>query len=291
MPDQLRQCYLTTSLDVPAAQSNFLGMKFIKWASAILSLLVALGGGVSIFRHGADSVSPVGGTHNRYEAARHSTVLLVAPDGGQGTGIVIRRGDRTFVWTANHVVENATSVKVQSIIHSGFHRVGFTEFTGRVIAFNKELDVALLFVDAPARYFLPADFDSIVPPPVGTALYHVGNFLGADFDNSVSTGILSQHGVQPKFPNWPWTIVDQTTLPVMPGSSGGPVFNSQNDKVVGLVVGTLRGDDVNFYVPVRAIEVWAESAGLAWAVRGNESPAVLPTITKPVPFIKIFSVE
>lgn len=214
MPDQLRQCYLTTSLDVPAAQSNFLGMKFIKWASAILSLLVALGGGVSIFRHGADSVSPVGGTHNRYEAARHST-----------------------------------------------------------------------------RYFIPADFDSIVPPPVGTALYHVGNFLGADFDNSVSTGILSQHGVQPKFPNWPWTIVDQTTLPVMPGSSGGPVFNSQNDKVVGLVVGTLRGDDVNFYVPVRAIEVWAESAGLAWAVRGNESPAVLPTITKPVPFIKIFSVE
>lgn len=268
-------------------------MKYLKWASAILSLLVALGGGVSIFRHGADSVSPVGGVRNRYEAAQHQTVLIVAPT-GQGTGIPVLRGTRVFVWTAAHVVEGHATVKVQSIIRHNYHRVGTTEFVGRVVSINKALDVALLYVDAPSRYFLAAEFDSLIPPPVGSAVYHVGNFLGADFDNSVSTGVISQHGAKPvNEDGWPWQITDQTTATVVPGSSGGPIFNAANGKVIGILVGTIPGRGINFYVPIRALEVWADSAGLSWAVRGNFSPAVLPTVAVPIPlsFIRIFNLN
>jgi S1-C subfamily serine protease len=295
MPDQLRQCYLTTSLDAGKAPVNSFLVKYVKWASALVSLLVAIGGGVAIFRSGVDSVSPVGGARNRYEAAQRSAVLLIAPNGGQGTGIPMLRGDRTFVWTANHVVEGATKIKVRTVIRHNYHRVGYTDFTGAVIATNATLDVALLFVDAPAKYFRHVEFDSPVPPSVGSALYHIGNFLGEDFDNSVSTGILSQHGVKPLGNGWNWAITDQMTTAVVPGSSGGPVFNAANDKVAGVVVGHIPGLQMYFYVPVRAIEVWADGAGLDWAVRGDYSPRVLPSLPKPQPVpaavLRIFSVN
>lgn len=248
---------------------------------------------MATFRFGVDSASPVGGFSNRYEAAQHKTVLIVAPD-GQGTGTVVQRGSRTFIWTAAHVVEGHDTVKVRTVIRHNYHRVGITEFTGRVIAVNKILDVALLHVDAPSKYFLPAEFDSLVPPPVGSAVYHVGNFLGADFDNSVSTGVISQHGVKPIDENgWPWPVVDQTTSVVNPGSSGGPVFNSANNKVIGILVGTIPGRGINFYVPTRALETWADSQGLGWAVRGDSSPKVLPVVAKPLPaaFIRIFNLN
>jgi S1-C subfamily serine protease len=190
------------------------------------------------------------------------------------------------VWTANHVVADDAVVKVVSVIRHNYHRVGETTFSGTVIARSEKLDVALLHVDCPPEYFLSAEFDSVIPPSVGSAVYHAGNFFGADFDNSVSTGVISQHGAAPK-EGWRWLVVDQTTSAFVPGSSGGPVFNARNDKVIGIVVAIIPGTSMNFYVPVRALEVWADSAGLTWAVRGDKSPLVLPSVAPPSPKVLI----
>jgi S1-C subfamily serine protease len=258
--------------------------KVLKATSVVLALITSLAGAATFFRGcNSNRVAELGGFSNRYESAQHKTVLVVSPDGSQGTGIVIKRGDRIFVWTAAHVVYGFDHADIKIVLRNGPRKVGVTTFSGRVLALESNVDVALLYVDAPTSYFVAAEFESPVPLPVGSTVYHVGNFLGIDFDNSVSTGIVSQIGVNPG-KGWPWAITDQTTCSVVPGSSGGPLF-SDNDKVAGIIVGLIPERPIYVYVPVRVIEVWADSVGLSWAIRGNSSPLILPIYTAPKPVV------
>lgn len=255
--------------------------RIMRWGAALLTVMALVSGTVGFFRSGCHSVSILGDTHNRFETAQRKTVLVAAPD-GQGTGVVVKRDGKIFVWTACHVVYGHEKVLVKTIIRNGYHKVGESVFTGKVVAYDAAVDVALLYVDSPSEYFEGAEFDSLIPPPVGTAVYHVGNFLGAAFDGSVSTGVISQIGVNPG-EGWPWAITDQTTASIVPGSSGGPLFNGENDRVLGLVVGHVPPSPIYLYVPVRSLEVWAEKAGVLWAVRGKHCPKVLTFITFPKP--------
>lgn len=250
----------------------------IKWASTLLALATLATGTVAFFR----GCSP-GVVHslNQFEHVQRKTVLVVAPD-GQGSGVVVKRGGKVFVWTACHVVYGHEKVLVKTIIRNGFHKVGESVFTGRVVAYDAAVDVALLYVDAPSEYFEGAEFDSLVPPPVGSAVYHVGNFLGAAFDGSVSTGVISQIGVNPG-EGWPWAVTDQTSAAIVPGSSGGPLFRTSNNKILGFVVGHVPPSPIYVYVPVRVVEVWAEKAGVLWAIRGHSAPKVLTFAEFPKP--------
>lgn len=241
---------------------------------------------------------------NRYEAAQHKTVLIATKE-SQGTGIVVKRKNalgqtRVFVWTAAHVMGDDMVADVKIEIRNDYHRVGRTTFTGKVIAISKVVDVAVLWVDAPEQYFVGAEFASEVPLPVGSAVYHVGNFLGTDFDNSVSTGIISQVGVNPGG-DFPWPVSDQFTSLVMPGSSGGPLFDASNDKVVGVVVGSLA-HSFFFSVPVRALSVFADVQHVEFALHGSSCPSdgalslkILSPKPKPIKapelLLRIFSVE
>jgi S1-C subfamily serine protease len=212
-----------------------------------------------------------------YTRSQKSTVLLVAKDGGQGSGVVIRRenalGSRLFVWTAAHVVSGSPEMEVKQFIRIGTRKAGSVSLGANVIAQSPGGDMALLWLDADADYF-PGSHLSTEPAPVGTPVYHVGNFLGADFDDSISTGVISQIGVMPSMFGWPWPVSDQMVGAACPGSSGGPVFRADNNEVLGLVVGAPGRGSLGFvcYVPVRAMNAWAEEAGMQWAIRGTRCP-------------------
>lgn len=235
--------------------------KFFGLVSAVSSVALAV---VGYLRHDYAS--------HRFERAQKQTVL-VSTVSGSGTGVVVKRHDHVFVWTAAHVVSDTGSPAIKVILRNGLHKAGDASFTGSVIAKSIILDVALISVDAPENFFeQSATFDDILPLPVGSSVYHVGNFLGTDFDNSVSTGVLSQVGVNPEhLTGWPWPVADQTTALIVPGSSGGPIFNDKNNRVLGLAVGTV--DNIFVFVPIRAIEVFANSAHVFWAVRGHDCPS------------------
>lgn len=244
--------------------------KFFGLVSALGSVALAV---VGYLRHDYAA--------HRFERAQRQTVLVSTPF-GSGTGVVIKRHEHVFVWTAAHVVSATGSPTVKVILRNGLHKAGEASFTGSVIAKSPALDLALISVDAPEEFFSGATFDDILPLPVGSAVYHVGNFLGADFDNSVSTGVLSQVGVSPqRLLGWPWPVADQTTTLIVPGSSGGPIFNDKNNRVIGLAVGTVN--NIFVFVPTRAIEVFATAAHVSWAVRGNDCPsnAELRTLAEP----------
>lgn len=217
----------------------------------------------------------VDGVRNCYERAQSATALIVTPT-GSGSGVVVKRGARIFLWTAAHVVDDCDSVVVRSYIRHEGARVGHTDFTARIIERNDALDVALLWVVAPVEYFDGVELAGPEIMRVGQSVYHVGNYWGAQFDDSVSIGVISQIGVVPLSPDWPWQFcLDQTTTFVTYGSSGGGIFRHSDNKLIGILVGGARPGvaDVNVFVPIRAIKAWADSGHIVWAMYGDEAPA------------------
>lgn len=215
----------------------------------------------------------VGEPRNCYETAQRATTLIVTPTGGSGSGFVVRRDKRLFIFTAAHVVDDCDTVTARNYIRHAGTRVGHTEFSARVIARNDSLDAALLWMIAPAEYFDSVEFANSDVMRVGASVYHVGNYYGADFDSSVSIGIVSQIGIEQV--GWPWKFpLDQTTAFVTYGSSGGGIFRHSDNRVIGILVGGCRPgvSDINFFVPVRALRQWAKSEGLLWAMYGDASP-------------------
>jgi S1-C subfamily serine protease len=241
---------------------------------------------------------------NSVADAQRATVSVKAKT-GEGSGVVIRRENsrgqpRLFIWTAAHVVDEADdySVVIRQIIRNEGHKVGTLDFKAKLILrSDASIDLALLWMDAPPGYFSGAEFDT-GELRIGQPLYHVGNFFGEVFDDSFSTGVLSQFGAHPGR-SWPWgdQFLDQMTTLIVPGSSGGPVFNAENDRLVGIAVGWAGLPGISFFVPLRTIIPFAHQTGFAWAVYGSGCPndselraLALKYVTKPGP-VRDFTVE
>lgn len=183
---------------------------------------------------------------------------------GPGTGIVIKRAGFVYVWTAYHVIVGETKIEAKQFFHFDGHKAGYVVFPATVVWFDRTNDLALLWVDAPGDFFTGVTFSSDEIPAVGDPIFHVGNFLGEDFDGSVSTGIVSQIGISHSDPLWPWKITDQITATVTAGSSGGGVFNNKGE-VIGIVVGGAQRGDFGFsnYIPVRVMH---SDKSIRWAI-------------------------
>lgn len=213
--------------------------------------------------------------------------------GGEGSGVIKTRKmkDGTnvcFVWTAAHVVDNLRSTRSVIDSKSGTSKtvvefrdamvvkalkqdgrtVGKLELMAEVVRYSAEEDLALLrirktnYVDASVIFYLE---DKI--PAIGTDLLHVGSLLGQLGSNSMTTGIMSQHGrlIDKK-------VFDQTTVAAFPGSSGGGVY-LKDGKMVGMVVRG-AGETFNLIVPVRRLHKWAKRANVEWAV---DDKVAMPT--------------
>lgn len=210
----------------------------------------------------------------QFNTAQDSTVIVKSPSGASGSGSVIRRvnrdgSPRLFVWTAAHVVDDADTFGIESRVrNAGFERDA-ANFAVFVVFRAPAEDIALLALDAPDGFFRYAQFDNVEQRPIGSEVFHVGNFFGADaFDDSVSWGRISQIGVRPDA-GWDWKSIDQADMVIIPGSSGGPLFSSESNRILGIVVGWPRMPGINFYVPLRTIR----KVSPEWAVYGNDCPS------------------
>lgn len=208
----------------------------------------------------------------------------------EGSGVAFSRDGTTLIWTAGHVVEGLRKTRevvepgtgtkrtvvefddpqiVQQLIENG-RTVGRVEMDAEVIRYSDSdsgEDVALLRVRKKGFLAVAARFHDGGEVPLGTRLFHVGSLLGQVGSNSMTDGIMSQHGrVLGK------KEFDQTTVTAFPGSSGGGVYLADG-QYVGMVVRG-AGEGFNLIVPVRRLRAWAKKAGVEWAV----DPAVaMPT--------------
>jgi hypothetical protein len=205
----------------------------------------------------------------------------------EGSGVAFNRGGITYIWTAGHVVDGLRSTrmvvdpktgtprtivefkdaKIVKTLRENGRTVGRTEIDAEVIRYSGAdhgEDLALLrvrkkgFLNVSARFYLEKDI-----PNLGTRLLHVGSLLGQQGSNSLTAGIMSQHGrLIGK------TVYDQTTVTAFPGSSGGGVY-LEDGRYVGMLVRG-AGEGFNLIVPARRMRAWAERAGVLWAIDPKE---------------------
>lgn len=184
------------------------------------------------------------------ERARGSVVEILGSVEGSdetsyGTGFAVR--EKNLVVTNAHVVRGVKKPLVRT-------RDGATYASVRVLESDDALDLAVLRVLGLALEPLPLAAEPLAP--VGTEVVAVGHPRGYEF--TVSAGIVSatralkERGIE----------MLQTTAPISPGSSGGPLLDRAG-QVVGVCSLTLaEGQNINFAVPAREVGPFLER-GLA----------------------------
>ena len=212
---------------------------------------------------------------------------------GEGSGVVFTRKDSkgnlvNFVWTAAHVVDNMRLTKrilvdgtYKTIVHfrdpviikeirQDGRTVGRLQMDAEVLKYSESEDghdLALLrirklnFVHDSVVFYLDEEL-----PPLGTDLLHVGSLLGQFGANSMTSGIMSQHGRVLKDLNK--HIFDQTTCTAFPGSSGGGVYLKSDARYVGMLVRG-AGEGFNLIVPIRRMISYCEKHKIMWALDKN----------------------
>jgi S1-C subfamily serine protease len=257
----------------------------------ILATIVALVSD-SVFAQGNDKPLKKPDTHEvktgHSDAERPSYLqsisVTIHAGRSQGSGVIKTRGDTNYVWTAAHVVEALRSTRqvvdpktgsvrtvvefkdakvVTELIEDG-RSVGKIEMDAEVLRYSDAdtgEDLALLrirkknFIRSTVRFYLD---DKI--PPIGTRLLHVGSLLGQMGSNSLTSGIISQHGRVIKS-----KVYDQTTCAAFPGSSGGGVYLESDGRYIGMIVRG-AGETFNLTVPIRRMREWAARSKIEFAL-------------------------
>lgn len=161
----------------------------------------------------------------------HDAIVEVITSGGNGTGVVIsisndkpvKNGFEGYVLTAWHVIQDdLNSGKIKVGYRNGERSKGCT-----VVDFNQEMDVALLWVWVPAE--IPAVPLASDPIEYGQTLEFAGLGGGSDIKCCI------RHFAAVASP--PSSIEKIfADVPLLPGDSGGPVFNERQE-VVGIISG------------------------------------------------------
>ena len=203
-----------------------------------------------------------------------------------GSGVMVRTSDgQTWVWTAGHVCEALREVQVSETDSGKRMKVEFRDAKiqrfhqdkgeGRIVSTfladaevirysNADTghDLCLLrlrdkdFKPAnSARFYLDKEITEI-----GDELYHCGSLLGPIGSNSLTNGIMSQHGRV-----FDRKIYDQTNATSFPGSSGGIICLKSDGRYVGMLV-MGAGEGFSLFVPVRRMHKWAKEQGVEFAM-------------------------
>ncbi len=174
---------------------------------------------------------------------------------GLGTGVVVNQ-DGTIL-TANHVIEEASSIDI--VFPDGTHSVGV------VAAADTARDIAVL---------RPATLPSVVVPAVlgsagvgvGLPIVAVGNPLG--LDDTTTAGVISALDRTIRADDGtPHTGLIQFDAAVNPGSSGGPLLNQQGE-VIGVVVALADPSHDGYFIGIG----FAVPIGAAVATGGGDQP-------------------
>jgi len=142
---------------------------------------------------------------------------------GSGSGVIIRPDG--YIVTNNHVVQNATQVKVTLTNNK--------TYDAKVIGTDPVTDVALIKIEAEN---LPAiEFEDSDKLRLGEWVLAIGSPLGEQLRSTVTAGIVSAKGRS--MPNYDGQFriesFIQTDAAVNPGNSGGALVNKAG-KLVGI---------------------------------------------------------
>ncbi|MBS7647674.1 trypsin-like peptidase domain-containing protein [Candidatus Bathyarchaeota archaeon] len=188
-----------------------------------------------------DSVVIIRGVMIQYDVFRRPYYTQV-----QGSGFVYNFSGQMVVITNYHVVQNAINLTVTFINGNGY--------AATVLGSDPYVDLAVLSVNAPPCEFKPLEIVSSSTLKVGDVVVAVGNPYG--LAGSMSIGIVSALGrtiTEEQTGGYLIANVIQTTAPLNPGNSGGPLLNPQG-QVVGVTTAIVSGSQgLGFAIPSNTI--------------------------------------
>ncbi len=164
-----------------------------------------------------------------------------------GSGVIIHPDG--FIVTNNHVVENATDVRVK--LEDG------KEYKATVVGRDPKTDLALIKIDAKNLPVAPfGDSDKI---EVGEPVMAIGNPFG--LDATVTTGVVSAKGRV--IGEGPYDDFIQTDASINRGNSGGPLINTKGEVVA---------------INTAIFSPTGGSVGIGFAIPINQAKAILPQL-------------
>jgi V8-like Glu-specific endopeptidase len=214
------------------------GTSFMKYMAAVLLLVAAMSAqnAPSTNKGGRLDIPAIS------REANGAVVSIVVSDKNghpvaQGSGFLISKDGQ--VVTNYHVIKNGSSAVIK------FPDGAFFVVDG-VLASDKDRDVAIIKAHGnDFRALTLGDSDRL---QVGEEVVAIGSPLS--LESTVSNGIVSAIR----------TVEDeggkflQITVPISPGSSGGPLFN-MSGKVVGITTSHIKGgENLNFAIPINDVK-------------------------------------
>lgn len=166
-----------------------------------------------------------------------------------GTGMIVTPSGE--VLTNNHVVEDASSIKVSIAGRSG-------TYSAKVLGTDVTKDVALLQIEGVSNlpYVTLGDSSTVA---VGDQVIAIGNALGLGGKPSVVSGGISATGrtitASDSSGALPETLhgMLETSAPIAPGDSGGPLVNMKG-QVIGMDTAAASADGtgstIGFAIPI-----------------------------------------
>ena len=158
-----------------------------------------------------------------YENMVNASVVLYGDNNG-GSGVFI---DDDVILTAAHILENAQFLNIE--LNDG------TILKSSDFYIDEKNDIGFIFVDANELCIAKL---SSVPVRLGDPVYLVGAPQNKIFMFTLTKGIVSH--LDRDFPEWNWNDLLQIDAEGGPGSSGGPLYNSEGN-LIGMYVGHSDG--------------------------------------------------
>ena len=161
---------------------------------------------------------------------------------GQGSGFVVKPDG--FVVTNFHVIEEASGLIVKMLDGEIYDRV-------QVVDYDRRRDLAVLKIPAFKELPTVAMGDSSAVK-VGQQAVAIGNPQG--LEHTVTSGMVSA------FRQAEGYRLMQISVPISPGSSGGPLFDLRGN-VIGITTSGMQGDaqNLNFAVPIEYVRPLLET--------------------------------
>jgi putative serine protease PepD len=216
---------------------------------AALAFKVGSGSATSANRTSATATPTPAGTATPlpvtdvYRQVVPSVVLITTSKGSLGSGVIVT--DTGTVLTAHHVISGGGDISI--VFADG------TKTSATIAAASPKIDIATLTPRKLPEVVVPATLGGSIA--VGSDVVAIGNPLG--LRDSTTTGVVSGLNRTTKTKAASLSGLIQFDAAVNPGSSGGPLLNTQGT-VVGVVVSIADpGEDdafagIGFAVPIGA---------------------------------------